>query len=284
MGTGKIARRMVLDAVQSALRPLFRIGVQSLHSPTGRVRPLAGHGDHAILMQGQGQEVPPPELWEGYADDPADYLEVGRQDMADMLAVLDRHGVAPGCAVLDLGCAAGRMIRHFPTAQGAELWGADISAPHIMWCQDNLPAINFVTISTTPHLPFPDGQFDFVYCGSVFTHIADLADAWLLEIRRVLRPGGHAYLTLHDRESYRHLLTLHSHRRGPIVHRITAFERRHRMAEKDWRMFFFGSDPASQVFYDRDYISDKWSRWMDLAGYAPQVHHHQSAIILRKRA
>ena len=283
MGAGGIARRIALDAVQSALRPIFRIGVQSLHSLTGRVRPLAGHGDHAILMRGERQEVPPPKLWEGYADDPADYLAGGRQDMADMLAALDRHGVAPGRTVLDLGCAAGRMIRHFPATEGTELWGADISAPHIVWCQDNLPAINFVTTSTAPHLPFPDNHFDFVYCGSVFTHIADLADAWLLEIRRVLRPGGHAYLTLHDRESYRQLLTTYAHWRSPFTRRVAAFERRHRMADKDWTMFFFGSDPASQVFYERDYITAKWSRWIEVAGYAPQVHNYQSAILLRKR-
>ena len=37
-----------------------------------------------------------------------------------------------------------------------------------------------------------------IYAGSVFTHIADLAVAWLLELRRVLAPGGRAYLTFHD--------------------------------------------------------------------------------------
>ena len=277
-----IARRIALDAVHAVLRPIFRVGIQSLHSLSGRVRPLAGHGNHAIVRHGAVQEVPPPDLWEGYAENPADYLAGGRADMAAMLAELESHGAAPGRTVLDLGCAAGRMIRHFPAGKESELWGADISGPNILWAQHNLPAIDFVTTSTAPHLPFADGHFDLVYCGSVFTHIADLADAWLLEIRRILRPGGHAYLTLHDRESYRELLA--SRERDAFRHRVETFERRHGIADQDWSMFFFGSDPASQVFYERDYITGKWARWMDVVGYAPQVHDYQSAIILRKRA
>lgn len=53
------------------------------------------------------------------------------------------------------------------------------------------PSFRFVTTTTLPHLPFADGYFHMIHAGSVFTHIADLAEAWLLEIRRVLaRAGG----------------------------------------------------------------------------------------------
>jgi len=45
-------------------------------------------------------------------------------------------------------------------------------------------------------LPFEDSSFDLVYCGSVFTHVSDLADAWFLELRRILRKGGYAYINL----------------------------------------------------------------------------------------
>jgi ubiquinone/menaquinone biosynthesis C-methylase UbiE len=91
------------------------------------------------------------------------------------------------------------MIRHFAAeAREAEFWGADISAEHILWANRHLrPPFRFVTTTTLPHLPFADCYF-MIYAGSVFTHIADLAEAWLLEIRRVLAPGGRAYLTFHD--------------------------------------------------------------------------------------
>ena len=35
----------------------------------------------------------------------------------------------------------------------------------------------------------------------MFTHIGDLAQAWILELRRILKPGGRAFLTIHDRRT-----------------------------------------------------------------------------------
>ena len=55
----------------------------------------------------------------------------------------------------------------------------------------------------SPHLPFEDRSFGLVYCGSLFTHIDDLAEAWLAELHRVLRPGGRLYFSIHDQHSVR---------------------------------------------------------------------------------
>jgi ubiquinone/menaquinone biosynthesis C-methylase UbiE len=68
------------------------------------------------------------------------------------------------------------------------MWGVDINARHINWCQLNLrPPFSFATTTTAPQLPFEDGYFDLIYSGSVFTQLSDLADAWILELRRVVR-------------------------------------------------------------------------------------------------
>ena len=100
------------------------------------------------------------------------------------------------------------MIRFLgDLAVAGEVWGADIEERHIYWCQQHLsPPFKFVNTTTLPHLPFEDGYFDFIYAGSVFTHIAELADAWLLELRRILRPGGRLYLSVHDRKCIEVLL------------------------------------------------------------------------------
>jgi SAM-dependent methyltransferase len=266
----------------AAIRPLFRLGLLSSHVVTGKVRPLAERGNSLVRLRGQSETVPARRLWEGYTDHPDDYIAEGREDMGAVLALLDRHGIAQPRVAMSLGCAAGRMIRHFPRHDGDELWGLDISGPHIAWCQRNLPGINFCTVSTTPYLPFPDGHFEFVFCASVFTHITDLADAWLLAIRRILRPGGHLYATLHDRQSYAHLLT--GHVQGRFATRVREFEKRRRIRDANWEMVFFGSDPASQVFYDRDYITAKWSKWMRVVAYEPLFHNYQAAMLMQKSA
>jgi ubiquinone/menaquinone biosynthesis C-methylase UbiE len=102
--------------------------------------------------------------------------------------------------ILDFACGAGRMIRIFnDVAEQCEIWGVDIRAEFIIWCQRHLsPPFNFATTTTFPHLPFEDRYFDLVYCGSIFSHISDLADAWLLELRRVTRPNGRIYITIMD--------------------------------------------------------------------------------------
>jgi ubiquinone/menaquinone biosynthesis C-methylase UbiE len=140
--------------------------------------------------------VPPQELWEGYGMTAEHFLNSGKVDVDKMKKILDSSGfrVQDGNRVLDLGCASGRMIRWLDEVAGrCEVWGVDISAHHIIWCQEQLsPPFNFVTVTTMPHLPFEDGYFDLIYCGSVFTHISDLADAWLLELKRIMRPGENA--------------------------------------------------------------------------------------------
>jgi SAM-dependent methyltransferase len=52
-------------------------------------------------------------------------------------------------------------------------------------------------------LPYRDGQFDFVYGLSVFTHLSfDLQLRRAAEIHRILEPGGVALLTFHGRRSW----------------------------------------------------------------------------------
>jgi hypothetical protein len=131
----------------SVVRPLFHVGVRATSNLTGKLRPLGEH-EGAVVVVRRPKAVPPASLWVGYAETAEDYLADGRADAETVFALLARHGIAPPRVALDLGCAAGRMTRHFPRGQGSEIWGADVSAPHVLWCQQNLPELNFVTVST----------------------------------------------------------------------------------------------------------------------------------------
>jgi SAM-dependent methyltransferase len=125
------------------------------------------------------------------------YLERGRATRRSIERMLPEDWDWKGKRVLDFGCGPGRVIRHIAEgAPEAEVWGSDISAACIEWNRRNLgPSITFAVNDELPPLPFPDVQFDLVYALSVFTHIGDSWASWLLEIDRVLAPGGRLVAT-----------------------------------------------------------------------------------------
>jgi SAM-dependent methyltransferase len=94
--------------------------------------------------------------------------------------------------VLDFGCGAGKVLRHFVSeARLAEFYCCDIDAPSIDWLARELsPPFHPFLCSEEPSLPQADGYFNLIYALSVYTHITDRWAGWLLEHHRVLADGG----------------------------------------------------------------------------------------------
>jgi ubiquinone/menaquinone biosynthesis C-methylase UbiE len=140
--------------------------------------------------------------------------------------------------------------------------------------------------TTSPHLPFEDNYFDLVYCGSVFTHISELADTWFLELRRILRYGGYAYITIHDKRTVELLFTDTRYRDNEkldwLRRKIRQFDMRTSVCSQDYASFSIGADPESQVFYDREYLVQKWSRFAKVLSVTPEAYSHQTAILVQK--
>jgi SAM-dependent methyltransferase len=84
--------------------------------------------------------------------------------------------------VLDFGCGAGRVIRHWPAISDCELHGCDYNPYLVQWCADNLPFGEFRANELEPPLPYDDDFFDCVYSLSIFTHLdAELQVPWMEE-------------------------------------------------------------------------------------------------------
>jgi SAM-dependent methyltransferase len=97
-----------------------------------------------------------------------------------------------GKAVLDFGCGIGRTVATYhDLREETEVLGCDIHEPSIRWAAEALsPPFEFFVCGEEPPLAQPDARFDLVYACSVFTHITDAWARWLVELARVLRPGG----------------------------------------------------------------------------------------------
>lgn len=117
-----------------------------------------------------------------------------------------RGNIAPGMRVLDAGCGYGRNLVHL-LREGCEIFALDANpegVEHVRQMaallQPKLPPEN-LRVGAIEALPFPDAFADVVLCNSVlhFARDEEHFEAMLLELWRVLRPGGMLFCRLGSR-------------------------------------------------------------------------------------
>lgn len=231
-----------------------------------------------------GFPIPPRELRVSYGNSEEQYIESGREHVETMAHHLKEGGfdISEAGRILDFGCAAGRMVRHFPTvAPNAECWGTDISSSLIRWCRHNLtPRINFAMTTTTPHLPFPDEYFNLVVGGSIFTHIEDLEQMWLLELARITAPGARLYITIHDEWT---LKTLQTEKQKHWLAKTLFASSIWKKHGDDFQMMVLGRGDGCQVFYKLDYFTSILPPFFEMISHFPKAYGYQSAVVLKRR-
>lgn len=121
-------------------------------------------------------------------------------------AVLRALELRPGERVLDVGSGPGFLAADMAVAVGdaGRVCGIDISEGMVSMSQrrcTNLAQVD-VQVGTATRLPFPEGGFDGAVATQVYEYLSD-ADVRvaLLELNRVLRPGGRAVIIDTDGDS-----------------------------------------------------------------------------------
>jgi SAM-dependent methyltransferase len=185
------------------LRGLDRL---SLLEPTYRlyeaIRSARGAEDR---LEDDGLPVPPARLRTVVAGTPglAWFLESGRQQAAIVREAIERRGkaIADVERMLDFGCGCGRVVRHWSRLSGPEIHGSDYNRRLVRWCERNLEFAQFSVNELQPPVGYASDFFDVVYGISVLTHLPEeLGRAWVVELRRILRPDGLLLLTTHGDE------------------------------------------------------------------------------------
>ena len=136
-----------------------------------------------------------------------EFHRTGRATAEQVAGILARGGrrLDQHQRILDFGCGPGRVIDCIRDLHPeAELFGCDIDPEAIAWAAQALGDVaDFRVNGLEPPLPFEDESFDLIYGISVFTHLPEnLQNAWLFELRRVLKPGGTLLTTKLDAAGY----------------------------------------------------------------------------------
>lgn len=271
MGVGNLAGLYYPEARSESGFALYRMPEEERAKPLAARLPPTGLRHYYGYRDGK------------YQDDL--YLRSGINDVSGMRKILGEDGFAPmGERILEFGCSSGRMLRHLEEeARAGEVWGVDLHAAAIHWAQVHLsPPFHFLVNTTAPHLPFEDNHFGLVFAGSVWTHIGELDDAWLLEIRRVLRPGGRLYVTISDEETLARIeATSPNH---PSVGHVADLDGETGMLSRDWIVFVTRRTPWLQrVVYRRAAWLERVGRWMDVRIVRPGAYGWQTGVLLMKR-
>jgi SAM-dependent methyltransferase len=274
---------------------LQRLGLYWPHDPDAPT-----YSRPAVSVRGEDLPLPPRSLWADYCTSAESYLASGREDCETMREILGAGGgkFEDAGRILDLGCAGGRMIRHLAgVATQAQVWGCDIWTDAVAWCQANIsPPFWFATTTVVPHLPFEDRSFGLVYCGSLFTHIDDLAEAWFLELHRILRPGGWLYFSVNDR----HAVDVFDGKADPaayaryhertggqdnwdaFVASCRADPEYQRFRQGDAWMATLGRDAMAHVMWDTDVLAQQLGYGYYCRSVNPESYGHQTTVLLER--
>ena len=198
------------------------------------------------------------------------WMQLGPETRDAIVGLLPDDWSFAGKRVLDFGSGPGRTLKEFvPEAQAAEFWGIDIDAASVDELRATFcPPMHAAQCGYSPPLDFEPGHFDLVWAISVFTHLTDNSIPWLLELHRVLKPGGF----------------LIANYMGRWISELVAGEPWDdtRIGMNVFRHTHPWSEGGPLVLISDWWLREHWGRAFEVVDIAPNIH-NSSWALLRKR-
>jgi SAM-dependent methyltransferase len=200
-----------------------------------------------------------------------------RRLRAMLLPVTRYRTLQSFATVLDWGCRAGYLeafLGHF--MPDVEVTGIDSDAQAIEWARRSGRLGEFTVVDPVPPTDLPADSFDLVLGHSMLGRLtAEEQSRWLEELRRVMKSGGYA------------LLTLNGELLRPFIKDRDAHDEveAHGISSKLLSRYAEGSDdavPRRATFQTKDYSIREYSRTFDVMRYATGALNDEDLIILRK--
>jgi SAM-dependent methyltransferase len=269
------------DVARSVANGRFLSGFEHYVS-LGRKEDRKGMPSDAAFAAEQhlNHEAPPAPLRQRVHGDSVllYFIAAGQVIAGDIVRALPRDlRLTRESVSLDFGCGCGRVVSFLKKSLPGSFFATDIDKEAISWCQVHMSELaRFSSNDAWPPLRFQTGYFDFIYSISIFTHLPeDMQIAWLQELSRVMKPGGHAFLTvqgewlfpaghLPQSEVDRFSETGFYYHPGELTDGLPEFYR--------------------TTFHSENYIRTRWADFFDIENIVRRgINNHQDIVICRKR-
>ena len=194
--------------------------------------------------------------------------------------IAQTHGVSKG-RYFDFGGSTGRVFRNFVVQSSTwDVWTSDFKKTSFDFNNQFFDQRVRCFLNTAyASLPIEDSYFDLVSACSVFTHIDEAESLWLLELRRIMRVGGIAYITILNEQSWTN---------DQAVRKTAAKFRPdlkldEPLAEDKTVIAFRDDDPYNcNVLHHSRYIRKNWGRYFEICEIRSPTLHPQAVVVCRK--
>ena len=127
-----------------------------------------------------------------------------KDNLEQVRAAVEGASSGQGVRLLDLGCWDGSVTRVY-AASPSQVFGVELA--HQAAHRAQVHNVSAVCADLNRSLPWRSGAFDVVTSNQVIEHLHD-TDTFLMEIHRVLRPGGLLVLSTENLSSWHNIFAL----------------------------------------------------------------------------